>query len=136
VKSQANSTILESLTANDREPLIRPWTEPSVRIYLGGVLPRGDAEARADSVIAAASNAWAIRNRIEHGERMLGLVTFGTHCDLHELEVSYLLLPEYHGRGYASIAAARACEVAFTMRNASRVIAETQTVNAASFRLL
>jgi RimJ/RimL family protein N-acetyltransferase len=102
----ANSTALESLVINDLDSLIRLWTEPSVRTYLGGVLAPEQAQARAETVIADVGNAWAIRNRIVHGQRLLGLVTFGTHCDLKTLEISYLLLPEYRGHGYASVAVA------------------------------
>ncbi|MGL5003642.1 MAG: GNAT family N-acetyltransferase, partial [Casimicrobium sp.] len=127
---------IDSIIANDRVSLIRLWTEPAVRTYLGGVLTRDAAEARAGQVIADAANSWAIRNRVNHDERMLGLITLGTHCDLNELEISYLLLPEFRGRGYASVAVARTCELAFTTRNALRVVAETQTANIASIRLL
>jgi [ribosomal protein S5]-alanine N-acetyltransferase len=136
VKSEASSTHLESLTSRDRDALIRLWTEPSVRTYLGGVLVHAQAEARANEMIADITNAKAIRNRIDHGDNLLGLVTVGSHCDLQEPEVSYLLLPEFCGFGYASQAVALACELIFTSRGVSRVIAETQTANLASIRLL
>jgi [ribosomal protein S5]-alanine N-acetyltransferase len=132
----AASTTLESLTERDREALIRLWTEPVVRAYLGGVLAREDAQKRADAVIANRENAWAIRNRARHCKALLGLVTLGTHCDLHEPEISYLLLPEFHGCGYASVAVARASELAFVTRGISQIVAETQTMNVASTRLL
>ncbi len=132
----SDSITLEPFVTADRESLIRLWTDPAVRAYLGGVLAREAAEARADDVLGDIENARAIRHRANHGERMLGMVTLGTHCDLNESEVSYLLLSEFCGHGYASAAVARACERAFAKRNTHRIIAETQSANLASVRLL
>jgi [ribosomal protein S5]-alanine N-acetyltransferase len=129
-------TTIESLTEDDRDALVRLWTEPIVRAYLGGVLALDDAQKRADAVIGDHENARAIRNRTAYGERMLGLVTLGIHCDLSEPEISYLLLPEFHGRGYASAALAQTCDYVFATRGFERIVAETQRANVSSIRLL
>jgi RimJ/RimL family protein N-acetyltransferase len=127
---------LESFVAADRNDLIRRGTEPLVRAYVGGALAREEAQERADAVIADSENARAIRNRLQYGEALLGLVTLGTHCDLCESEVSYLLLPEFHGHGYASVALVQACDLAFATRGLTRVVVETQRAYNASVRIL
>jgi RimJ/RimL family protein N-acetyltransferase len=132
----AESTTLESLTGRDREALTRLGTAPAVRAYLGGVLALVDAQKRAEALIANRESAWAIRNRLGHGDALLGLITLGTHCDLNEPEISYLLLPEFHGCGYASAALSQACDRTFATRGVARIVAETQRANVPSTRLL
>jgi [ribosomal protein S5]-alanine N-acetyltransferase len=132
----AASTRIELLTERDREALIRLWTEPVVRAYLGGVLAREDAQKRADAMIADRENAWAIRNRAHYNDALLGLLTLDVHCDLNEPEISYLLLPEFHGCGDASAAVALVCDRVFATRGVARIVAETQCANGASIRLL
>ncbi|MEK8034917.1 GNAT family N-acetyltransferase, partial [Ideonella sp. DXS29W] len=56
--------------------------------------------------------------------------------DLEDLEVSYLFLPEHWGRGYARAAVKQALAYAFGTIGLRRVLAETQSANGASVRLL
>lgn len=56
--------------------------------------------------------------------------------DRGELEVSYQLLPEHWGHGYAREAVTRILAWVWANTDAHHVIAVTQTANAASMRLL
>ena len=67
---------------------------------------------------------------------MLGVVLLDRHHDLEDIEVSYLFLPEHWGRGYASAAVRQVLAHAFGTIGLCRVVAETQSANAASVRLL
>jgi RimJ/RimL family protein N-acetyltransferase len=67
---------------------------------------------------------------------MLGLVSFDQHHDGKDIEVSYALLPENQGRGYATEAVQIALRYAFDQMGLRRVVAETQSLNARSVALL
>ncbi|MEO1633874.1 MAG: GNAT family N-acetyltransferase, partial [Cyanobacteria bacterium J06631_9] len=62
----------------------------------------------------------------------IGAIIFGHHVDSGETEVSYLLLPEQTGKGYAQ----EAVQTALKRVKGKMVVAETQARNMRSRRLL
>lgn len=66
----------------------------------------------------------------------IGLVEVGLHKDGEDYEVSYQFLPEQWGNGYAGEAVAAVIKAATGLLGLSRLIAETQSANFASCRLL
>lgn len=130
--------VLDSVRPTDLPEVVRLYTCPDVRQYLGGPFGVEWAQQRAESLMTT-PGVWAIRQNgpgNEPGAALLGILTLDRHHDHEDLEVSYLLLPEHWGLGHAFHAVRQALVHAFDTIGVDRVVAETQAVNAASIRLL
>lgn len=127
---------LSDLKLADRSSLIELYTHPTVRQYLGGPLQQAVAEKRATEDIQnlAALPIWSIRS-LSH-DSFIGIISLDDHHDGEDIEVSYVLLPEYWGKGYATQALKLVLAYAFKSLNLEKIIAETQTQNTASIKLL
>lgn len=126
--------ILSALTEDDLEPWLRLRTHPEVMQYLGG--PRDEVTEinRFENLLGSTNPIWVIRP-IEDSAFM-GIITLAPHHDGEDTEVSYLLLPEWWGQGYATEAVQAILDHGLANLGLSRIIAETQTANAVSVRLL
>lgn len=116
----------------DRGTVIRLMTDPVTREYLGGAIDHASRQALELSPLGLTWGSWVIAESMSG--RMIGSITLS--YDRGELELSYALLPEHTGQGYA----AEACHtlLAWAQENLEdeRVIAVTQTRNKRSVRLL
>jgi ribosomal-protein-alanine N-acetyltransferase len=130
--------VLDAIRSIDLPQVARLFSEPAVRLFLGGALSPDDAEQRASELLALSEPAkvWAIRLSLSVPTSLLGVVVLDRHHDLEDFEVSYLLLPEHWGRGYATAAVRQVLAYAFDVAGHRRVLAETQTANTTSIRLL
>ena len=126
---------LESLEVNDLPLVERLFSESKVRAFLGGSIAPSLARQRALEFVLQSERAWAVRSA-SGNSGLLGVVLLDRHHDLEDIEVSYLFLPEHWGRGYASAAVRQVLAHAFGTIGLCRVVAETQSANAASVRLL
>ena len=122
----------------DTPALLRLHTDREVRHFLGGPVAESVASQRVQSLIAnnRPLPAWAIRSANSNLSPLLGVVSLDQHHDGRDIEVSYALLPEYQGRGFATEAVQFALRHAFCQMGLARVIAETQSRNARSVALL
>lgn len=77
---------------------------------------------------------WVIREK--QTDHFIGMVSLDPHHDGSYLEVSYQLLPNWWGKGYASEAVQRMIRFAFNELKQKKLVAETQTANISSCRLL
>ena len=129
--------ILDVIGAVDFPQVVRLYTEPEVRTFLGGPLSRPLAELRARelTVQSDSAKAWGVRRTLTD-PTLLGVMVLSTHHDLEDMEVSYLFLPEHWGHGYATGALTQILAHAFGAAGLRRVVAETQSANTASVRLL
>jgi ribosomal-protein-alanine N-acetyltransferase len=119
----------------DRQALVRLFTDAGLRRHLGGPLPLARAEFRADSIIAGAEEGVSvIRPSLAH--EAIGLIWLSPYHDPTDIELSFVLLPEWQGRGYALRAASQALGIGFTELRLSRIVSETQAANTASIALL
>ncbi len=123
---------LSDLTLADASNLVRLYTNDTTRKYLGGPLEVSLAQTRAHTDINTPSKLpiWAIRSSTDHN--FLGIISLDTHHDGSDIEV----LPEYMGYGYATQALEFVLNYSFNELNLKKVIAETQTQNKASIKLL
>jgi RimJ/RimL family protein N-acetyltransferase len=73
--------LLSNLLPRDADPVIRLFTDPEVRRYLGGPLTRADAESRMEQLLSDASTGrvWAIRRDPDEGSEAIGLVWLEQH---------------------------------------------------------
>lgn len=127
VEGIAKSVVLHPVVDEDAVFLRQLYCDAQVRRYLGGPSGCLDLLAQARRVI------W-YRVICAAGEPA-GSVALSHHCD-GGIEVSYQLLPEYWGQGVARLAVSQALIHGFHTLRLSQVLAETQSRNAPSLRLL
>lgn len=106
------------------------FTNNKIREYLGGVLSDVLARERVDAMVAhPPAHHWVIKS---NGGDYIGNVSLTGYYDGVSTEISYALLPEFWGKGYASEA------IQWVLKNTEneRLLAETQLKNLASIELL
>ncbi|EPF72653.1 GNAT family N-acetyltransferase [Acinetobacter rudis] len=127
---------LTDLLLADVPSLVRVYTDPVTRKYLGGPLSGSVAELRALEDVKKLQDlpVWAIRVTESHD--FVGTISLDNHHDGLDIEVSYELLPEFMGKGYATEALSLVLSYAFNEIKLQKLIAETQTKNKSSVKLL
>jgi ribosomal-protein-alanine N-acetyltransferase len=127
---------LASPAPDDRKAFVDIFTDARVRRYLGGPLSRAHAVEKADRLIAGAhiAQCWSIRHRVDR--RCIGLVELTTHHNGRDTEISYQLLPSYWGKGIAAESISVLIDYALSELKLARLVAETQSANTRSRRLL
>jgi len=126
---------LHTSTELDAPNILRLLQSAEVRKYLGGPVDSAAFSDRFRAMLSdRATHYWVVR--IKGEEQFAGLLSLGPHHDGQDQEVSYQFLPEFWGRGLAS-ESLRALMVEERERlGPDSVIAETQTANTRSIRLL
>ncbi|MGI4975728.1 MAG: GNAT family N-acetyltransferase [Janthinobacterium lividum] len=110
---------------------------PDVRRYLGGpALPERAAMRAAKFSQGDVPNAWAVHLHQHLALGCVGLVQIAPHHDGFDLELSYEFLPTVWGTGIASEAIRVVIVHAFRSLGLTRLLAETQSENQPSRRLL
>ncbi len=119
---------LRSILKGDYCDLVRLFSDEDVRAYLGGPLTKIDAQSRANQLVAdKPDHAIAV----VLNDVFIGLISLSAHIEFPGVELSYQLLPEFHGKGYAYTALSQLLEA-----RGSDFVAETQVANVASRKLL
>lgn len=133
---QTHRCDLTDLQPVDLEPLVHLHTDPEVMRYLGGPRDENAIRNHLTNLLETGSTnpIWAIRPI--DAETFIGMVTLTPHHDGEDTEVSYLLLPEWWGQGYATEAVRAIIDHGLVTLGLPRLIAETQTANEPSIRLL
>jgi ribosomal-protein-alanine N-acetyltransferase len=130
---------LAPFQSSDAADLARIFTERQVREYLGGPMDGQAAAERAQGMIdEKLPTVWAIRpgDAAAPEQPLLGVIWLRPHHGGGDIEISYALLPEHMGRGYGAEAVTAGLQHAFHGLGLKRVVAETQTLNSRSVRLL
>ncbi len=126
---------LRSVRPNDREDVVELYGDPAVRRFLGGPVAAEQIRREFHNRVApGATRQWAIR--CKQTQAFIGLVYLGPHHDGCHQEISYQLLPAWWGKGYAREAVGAIIDYAFNELALPRIVAETQSANIASCRLL
>ncbi|MBQ0893224.1 GNAT family N-acetyltransferase [Micromonospora sp. U56] len=122
--------VLREVRSSDLPVLERMWRDPVMRRYLGGPV--------SDEVVAerrVSDHTGGLMVARCSGE-IVGWCHLG-RCRTGDLELSYVFLPEWWGRGYAREACVAAIGLAFDrFPDDVRLIAVTQEANLRSVRLL
>ncbi|PSK66960.1 hypothetical protein B0E53_01035 [Micromonospora sp. MH33] len=122
--------VLRDVRSSDLPVLERMWQDPVMRRYLGG--PVSDDVAAERRVGDHTGGLMVTRSSGE----IVGWCHLGRYRT-GDLELSYVFLPEWWGRGYAREACTTAIGLAFDrFPDAPRLIAVTQEANGRSVRLL
>ncbi|NHQ82760.1 GNAT family N-acetyltransferase [Chromobacterium vaccinii] len=129
---------LDCLNKFDHASLVRLYTDLQIRACLGGPVEISIAKERASALCLNQRElpAWAIRRSDMSDSCLLGMISLDPHHDGLDIEVSYELLPEYWGQGYADAALKMVLRHAREILHMRRLVAETQARNHASIRLL
>jgi [ribosomal protein S5]-alanine N-acetyltransferase len=126
--------LLARPSESDHANLVRLFTDAGVRRYLGGPLSEDAAVQRASFLIdRPPDHVWGIRPAA--GQDAVGIVWLTPH---HEggIELSFVLLPEWQGRGLAFRACSEALCLGFGELGLARIVSETQAANTKSIALL
>lgn len=116
----------------DRAALIRLMTDPVTREYLGGAVDYASRQALELSPLGLTWGRWALARAED--DTLIGSISLS--YDRDELELSYALLPEWTGRGYAAESCIALLGWARQALEDEQVIAVTQTRNKRSVALL
>ena len=124
---------LRKLEQADLPKVFPLYTDPAVREFLGGPVSVEVAEQRASDLLADGMT-WAIIGSCD--DDFAGTVTLHRHHDGVSTEMSYSLLQEHMGKGYATVALQLMLTHAFVELGLPAVVSETQAANIRSTRLL
>ena len=130
---------LEPVTAADQENVLRLYTDPEVRRFLGGALSLREAEEKIAGFSESAQEAdgggiCAVRRKGDGA--FLGSIYLSAYYDPGCYELSYTFLPEFWGKGYAFEAMQASLDYCREALGLKKIYAETQTENLRSRRLL
>jgi RimJ/RimL family protein N-acetyltransferase len=128
--------MLNSLLPEDLPALVGLFTIPEGREFLGGPIDAEMAIQRLRDWVELSPSApiWAIRRYCD--QSFLGYVLLDGHDNGVDTEISYALLPENWGQGFATDALLEAFVRAFQDLGLEELVAETQTKNHRSIKLL
>ena len=124
---------LTRFRASDIENTLPLLTNADVRRYLGGALSEDEARKRLESWANGDDIRYTIR--LTDGE-FLGVVTITPHHDTDNTEVSYMLMPEHWGKGYATETVTAIVYYCRDTLGLKQIVSETQSANERSCRLL
>jgi len=128
--------IIKPISSNDKQGLFSMCDDADIWNYLGGSSTANSHRTNIENLEKHLPdpNRWTIRDKKD--DTFLGYLSLGTHHDGEDTELSYLLLSKYWGNGYASEVASEIVRYVFNERKLNRLVAETQSANLASCKLL
>jgi [ribosomal protein S5]-alanine N-acetyltransferase len=112
------------------------YVNQEVRKYLGGIRQEDNIKDVLDEILNSSDDSfyWVVREK--QTDNFIGLVSLDPHHEGVYLEISYQFLPYWWGKGYATEVVQVIINFALNGLNLSKVVAETQTANKSSCRLL
>jgi ribosomal-protein-alanine N-acetyltransferase len=126
---------IHTLAEVDAPDVLRLVQNAESRQFLGGPVDSAAFPNRFHAMLNdEATHHWVVRLTGEG--QFAGLLSLGPHHDGRDQEVSYQFLPEFWGRGLASESLRALLGEAWKRFGLENVIAETQTANTRSIRLL
>lgn len=120
----------------DRKDVAQLFVNPEVRAFLGGVRTRDTIRSILDEMLAPEDDScnWVVREK--YTQDFIGMISLDLHHEGVDQELSYQFLPEWWGQGYATEAAAVIIDYALKELQLPALVAETQSANVPSCRLL
>ncbi|MGE7602427.1 GNAT family N-acetyltransferase [Peribacillus sp. NPDC097675] len=133
---ETNRCILSAIQMDDYDDVKLLYINEEVRRYLGGTQSNEDIQASFTKMIHSTTESLYFIVREKYTKAFIGLISLDTHHHGISTEVSYQLLPKWWGDGYATEAINEIINYAFNKLKLTEIVAETQTANRASCRLL
>jgi [ribosomal protein S5]-alanine N-acetyltransferase len=128
--------MISTLRKADFSDVKKLYINEDVRKYLGGIRQAASIEDALAEMLHSGDDSfyWVIRKK--HTDNFIGMVSLDPHHDGVYYEVSYQLLPDWWGAYYATEVVQVIINFALNELKLPKVIAETQTANIASCKLL
>lgn len=120
----------------DYEEVKKLYKDERVRQFLGGIVEEKIYRLKFTDMCNTNNNSlyWVIRQKDDN--QFIGLVSLDLHHDGISTEISYQLLPKWWGYGYATEIVQEVISYAFKELRLERIVAETQSANKPSCKLL
>lgn len=131
---QTSRCNLGPVTQEDYVDILTLYTNPKVRQYLGGTIQPEKFSEKFKDILNQSSHQWAAKLK-ETGE-FVGLFSLDGHHDGVDIELSYQLAENMQGKGLALEITENLTTFAFGELGLKRLVAETQTANTPSIKLL
>ncbi|WP_404466870.1 GNAT family N-acetyltransferase [Planococcus rifietoensis] len=127
---------ITKLQESDYNEVKRIYENQEVRKFLGGIHQEASIGERFREMLDSSHDFfyWVVREK--QTETMIGLVSLDLHHEGVYQEISYQFLPCWWGKGYASEVISVVIHFALYELNLPLIVAETQTANKASCKLL
>lgn len=132
VRIRSPRLVIRAPGDEDRAAMIRLMTDPVTREYLGGSVDYASRQALELSPLGLSWGRWVLA--LAEDDTMIGSITLD--YDRGELELSYALLPEWTGQGFAAESCIALLSWARAELEDEHVIAISQTRNKRSVTLL
>lgn len=129
------SCLLTSLEQSDYEDVKELFTCHDVRKYLGGVIETNQYDRKFANMLAA-NDEWTFTIRRLDNMAFVGLISLNEHQDGIGTEISYQLVRKEWKKGYAREAVLKIIEFATVTLGIQAIVAETQSANINSCKLL
>ncbi|MFA5522833.1 MAG: GNAT family N-acetyltransferase [Tissierellales bacterium] len=133
---ETNRCILSKIQKTDYEDVRMLYTDEKVREFLGGIIEENIYMIKFINMCDESNGYlyWVIRHKEDN--QFVGLVSLDLHHDGVTTEISYQLLPKWWGDGYATEIIQYVISYGFKKLGLIKIVAETQSANTASCRLL
>jgi ribosomal-protein-alanine N-acetyltransferase len=129
---------MTNLQESDFRAVKTIYANEDVRMFLGGIVIEEKIlrENFFDRLVCTDTDSlcWVIRSK--QYDEFIGLVSLDKHHEGINTEISYQLLPKWWGKGYATEVISEIIKYAFQNLGLPKLIAETQTANKSSCRLI
>lgn len=132
---ETNRCILQLLSKDDINEAVELFTNPDVRMYLGGTISRDEAVKKLNKWIEVNDSLY-LSVRIRNSGEFAGIIDISPYCNSINKELSYQFLPSVWGMGYAYEAIYSVIEYCSHVLDIKYLVSETQTANTKSCWLL
>jgi [ribosomal protein S5]-alanine N-acetyltransferase len=131
-----NRCELRVISENDYSHMMKLYTNEKVRAFLGGVISEEAFASRYKAMMESPNVHlhWSVYKK--DSNEFIGLICFDTYHDGIQIEIGYQFLPEYWGQGYAKEVIEELLHYGIETLQYSKILAETQSANVASCKLL
>ncbi|MEG1256565.1 GNAT family N-acetyltransferase [Clostridium sp.] len=125
-----------NLQDNDYKDVEKLYIDEKVRRFLGGTIDKTTYNSIFSEMNISDNSSlyWVVRHK--DNNKFLGLVSIDLHHDGISREISYQFLSEWWGLGYAEEVVKRIIKYAFEELKLQKLVAETQSANEYSCKLL
>lgn len=127
--------ILYPLTIDDRKDIEALYSDEDTRKFLGGTTSTSAFPEKFASILNE-KDAYHWVAKAQHDKQFIGLFSLAPHHDGNRMELSYQLISSAFGKGYASEILPFLTRFAFIDLDLPIIVAETQSQNIASVKLL
>lgn len=133
---ETNRCKIIKLQKNDYENVRELYFDEDVRRFLGGVCSTERFDENFNDMVFSEDGSFYWIVRLKESNEFIGLVSLDKHHEGLDTEISYQFKAIWWGRGYAEEVIRRIIDYAFYELKLRKLVAETQSANKASCKLL